>query len=150
MAFNGGSRPLDKGGGGSFGPQSGLKIRGGGSPGSVTGFNLVKGISFGCSRIELSGLITLSYIILHHFLCLGLKNYKLAKRENFSKRLLFTKSSAHCKIHLHINGNKLQRRRAVVFPVYLNTIRFNIYQFISSVLRFNVIFCLFSLFYSSF
>ena len=110
----------------------------------------MKGISFGCSRIELSGLITLSYIILHHFLCLGLKNYKLAKRENFSKRLLFTKSSAHCKIHLHINGNKLQRRRAVVFPVYLNTIRFNIYQFISSVLRFNVIFCLFSLFYSSF
>ena len=39
---------------------------------------------------------------------------------------MFTKSSAHCKIHLHINGNKLQRRRAVVFPVYLNTIRFNI------------------------
>ena len=59
---------------------------------------------------------------------------------------MLTKSSAHCKIHLHINGNKLQRRRAVVFPVYLNTIRFNIYQFISSELHFSVIFYLQSLF----
>ena len=50
------------------------KNKGGGSPGSVTGFNLVKEILFACSRIELSGLITLSYIILYNFLYLGLKN----------------------------------------------------------------------------